>query len=134
MQIIKRNGSIVDFDKDRIVLAIEKSMKETEQGIDHKLALRIANDIEKECLEETVFVTNIDIEKIQDKVEDKLIKSKRCDAGKRCILYRNERTKLRQNPKWEMTDIQKAIWENKYRYNNETFDEFCSFKIGRAHV
>jgi ribonucleoside-diphosphate reductase alpha chain len=124
MQIIKRNGNVVDFDKNKVVLAIEKSMMETEQGIDHKLALRIANDIEKECNENIMFITAIDIEKIQDMVEDKLIKSKRCDAGKRYILYRNERTKLRENPYWEMTDLQKAILENKYRSHNESFKDF----------
>jgi ribonucleoside-diphosphate reductase alpha chain len=121
MQIVKRNENIVNFNKQKIVLAIEKSMMETEQGIDHKLAVRIANDIEKECNEIHDLFT---VECIQDLIEQKLMSSNRKDVAKKYILYRQERTKLRENPHWEMTDLQKAILENKYRSHNESFKDF----------
>lgn len=94
MQIVKRNGNIVDFDKQKIVLAIEKSMMETEQGIDHKLALRIANDIEKECNEIHNLFT---VECIQDKIEEKLMSSNRKDVAKKYILFREYRNQNRIN-------------------------------------
>lgn len=122
MQVIKRDGRIIQFDKNRIANAINKSMFETELGVDNKLSHRIANEIEKEVIK----INTIHIEQIQDLVEEKLMKSNRKDVAKRYIIYRQERNKLRANPQWEMTDIQKAIWENKYRYNDETFEEFLN--------
>ena len=42
MQVEKKNGKIVDFDKTKIYNAIVKAMSETTQGIDENLS----NDIE----------------------------------------------------------------------------------------
>jgi ribonucleoside-diphosphate reductase alpha chain len=118
VQVKKRDGTLVDFNKDKIIQAIEKSMSETEIGIDKKLAIKIANEIDKELPE------NADIEAIQDLVEKKLMSSKRQDVAKTYILYRNARTELRNNPHWDMNDLQRAIWENKYRYKGESFGGF----------
>ena len=47
-----------------------------------------------------------------------------CDQiAKRYIIYREERAKQR-NKGWEMDDLQKDIWEKKYQYNGETFNEW----------
>ena len=51
----KRNGAIVNFDRERIVNAIERAMEETIDGIDTKLSNRIANKISD-------FVNSSDIE------------------------------------------------------------------------
>lgn len=32
---------------------------------------------------------------------------------------------------WKLTDLQKDIWENKYRHNNETFEEWLDRVSGR---
>ena len=49
MKIAKRNKKdLVDFDKDKIVQAIIKSMSECEKGIDEDLAWDIAEEIENE--------------------------------------------------------------------------------------
>jgi adenosylcobalamin-dependent ribonucleoside-triphosphate reductase len=105
MQIIKRNSDIVNFDKQKVVLAIEKSMSETEQGIDHKLALRIANDIEKEISEIPTLQT---VEQVQDKIEEKLMSSNRKEVAKKYILFREYRN-------------QNRIKDSKYKYIDSEF-------------
>ncbi len=122
MQIIKRTGEVVKFNSDKILNAINKAADETELGIDYELAECIANNIMGE-VRDLDFIPNV--EYIQDLVEDYLMQSERRDVAKRYILYRDERSKLR-NKGWEMTELQKDIYEKKYRYNNETFDEFLN--------
>ena len=121
MKIIKRNGiDLVEFQKDKIVNAIIKAMNETEIGVDEELAWGIAEDIESEFEDSDVIPT---IENVSDMVEELLAENIRFDVSRRYILYRGERAKLREQG-WEMTDLQKDIYEQKYRYNNESFDEF----------
>ena len=45
MQVRKRNGNLVDFEIEKIVVAIEKAMNETEEGIDEKVSQEIADNI-----------------------------------------------------------------------------------------
>ena len=47
----------------------------------------------------------------------------RPDVARKYIIYREERAKLREQG-WDMTDLQRDIYENKYRYDNESFEEF----------
>jgi len=120
MKIIKRNGKKVEFDSNKIFNAINKAANETELGVDYELARDIADNIEEDVKELEIIPT---VEMIQDMVEDYLMRSNRRDIAKRYILYRSERAKLREKG-WEMTDLQRDIYEKKYRFNNETFEEF----------
>lgn len=120
MNIVKRNGKIVEFNGDKVFEAINKAANETELGIDYELAREIADNIEDE-LEDLEFTP--DVEYIQNLVEDYLMQSDRRDIAKTYILYRQERNRLR-NQGWEMTDLQKDIYEQKYRFEGESFDEF----------
>lgn len=124
-QIIKRDGRMVDFDKYRIGNAITKSMMETKKGIDLSIVNSVTNFIESK-LEHDYQKRVYSVEEIQDLVEEELMRSGRCDVAKKYILYREERNKKRNTPMWEMTDIQKAIWENKYKVDDESFEEFLN--------
>jgi ribonucleoside-diphosphate reductase alpha chain len=46
------------------------------------------------------------------------MQSNRKDVAKKYILYRDKRNKKREQP-WEMTELQEAIFKNKYEFNNE---------------
>lgn len=118
LKVEKRNGNVVEFENDKIELAITKAMRETEKGVDESLAGEIASLIEEELKEEEV----VSIEKIQDLVEIHLMKS-RPDVARKYIIYREERAKLREQG-WDMSDLQRDIYEKKYRYENENFDDF----------
>lgn len=120
LKVEKRNGMIVDFDGDKIVKAITKAMRETEQGVDLDLAIEIADKAYENFKGKEV----IHIEQIQDFVEVELMKS-RPDVAKKYILYRDKRARLRKYG-WEMTDLQRDIYEKKYRYENESFQDFLT--------
>jgi len=120
LKVEKRNGMIVDFDGEKIVIAVTKAMAETEDGIDEE----IANKIAQEAYESFKDLDVIHIEKIQDFVEVQLMKL-RPDVAKKYILYREERARLRKHG-WDMTDLQRDIYEKKYRFENESFDEFLT--------
>jgi ribonucleoside-diphosphate reductase alpha chain len=120
LQVEKRNGNIVIFEEEKIVNAIKKAMGETESSIDESLAKEIAHKVFLEFSELEI----VNIEKIQDFVEIELMKS-RPDVAKLYIIYREERAKLREQG-WIMSDLQRDIYEKKYRYENENFDGFLT--------
>lgn len=93
MFVKKRDGRKQKFNKEKIITAIESAFESvdgevSEQAI--KKAKEIANYIES-------LNKYMDVEEIQDIVEDKLMKSTRRDVAKHYILYREERTKAREN-------------------------------------
>ncbi|SHD77770.1 adenosylcobalamin-dependent ribonucleoside-diphosphate reductase [Schnuerera ultunensis] len=120
IKVEKRNGLIVDFDGEKIVNAISKAMAETEIGIDEEIARQIAD----KSYETFSNLDVVHIEKIQDFVEVQLMKT-RPDVAKKYILYRDERARLRKYG-WVMSDLQRDIYEKKYRFEIETFDEFLT--------
>lgn len=93
--IIKRDGRMETFNKSKVVNAILAAMNETELGADTDLALRIADSIEggADCLH---------VETIQDTIENKLMASKRKDAAKKFIIYRDTRNKARGRKQADM--------------------------------
>ncbi|MGL5754122.1 MAG: adenosylcobalamin-dependent ribonucleoside-diphosphate reductase [Paraclostridium sp.] len=121
-KIIKRDGSIEKFSKYKIEDAIYKSTINSENGIDKNIGKEIANKVEN------IFKTRdkpLTVEEIQDLVEVLLMESNRKDVAKHYILYREKRANIRKKP-WEMDELQKSIWKNKYRYNGENFDEWIN--------
>lgn len=124
MQVRKRNGNLVDFEVDKIVIAIEKAMNETEDGIDEAISKQIAETIAKKHEGDV----ELHIETIQDEVELELMKV-RPDVAKKYIIYRQEREKLRREG-WDMSDLQRDIYEKKYRYDSENFEAFLDRTSG----
>lgn len=88
MQVIKRDGRIVEFDKSKVVNAILRAMQETD-NVNRDLANRIANDISK-------LDRQLSVEEIQDIVEEKLMSSKRKDVAKTYVRYRYKRELVRE--------------------------------------
>ena len=90
--VIKRDGRKVSFDKKKIENAILKAFQEVDSKIDgdaemvaHAIAESLAEQMNKA----------MSVEEIQDIVETRLMQSSRPDVAKAYILYRNERTKIR---------------------------------------
>ena len=119
-KVIKREGIEVEFNKEKIVNAIAKAMLETEHGVTEEL-YDVAESLEKYI--DGMEVDSISVEEIQDIVEGRLMEYGLKDTAKRYIIYRNKRAELRSKG-WEMTDLQKSIWENKYRHDGESFEEW----------
>jgi anaerobic ribonucleoside-triphosphate reductase len=87
MQIIKRDGRIVDFNKEKIMQAILKAMKYGSGIVKEKIAFDIADEIENELSN----LENIDIATIENMVFDKLISKKQRLTAKSYEGYRKIR-------------------------------------------
>ncbi len=122
LKVEKRNGRIVDYDESKIAIAIEKAMAETQEGVDQACAQEIAQKVTESF--EKNQVDRLGIEQIQDSVELYLMQV-RPDVAKKYILYREERTRLREQG-WNMNDLQRDIYEKKYRHNMESFESFLN--------
>ncbi len=93
MQVIKRDGRVVEFNKERIIKAITLAMSQTPGGVDIDMANKIAQQVEKQFedkLQTTVY-------EIQDAVEKKLMASSRKEVAQSYITYRYNRDVARKS-------------------------------------
>ena len=89
LQIRKRNGILVPFDKQRIINAINKAFIEVDgQLYEEDTAKDIADEI-KYMVKTSDDI--ISVEQIQDSIEDYLMRSERRDVAKAYIRYRYKR-------------------------------------------
>ena len=92
MEVRKRNGSLVEFDKSKIENAILLAMKKGSGIVKEKIAEEIANEIEEQYIEEqSVIQSEIPIEDIEDLVFSKLIKKKQKLTAKAYESFRSIR-------------------------------------------
>ena len=92
MKVIKRDGRAVDYNKEKIVTAIEKANKEvrTKQRASKEEIKEIINYIEE------LDKKRILVEDIQDIIEQKLMDYKKFELAKRYIVYRYTRALVRK--------------------------------------
>ncbi|MHA1917160.1 MAG: anaerobic ribonucleoside-triphosphate reductase [Candidatus Ranarchaeia archaeon] len=94
MKIQKRNGTLVDFEQNKITRAIFKALKATNKR-DLKLNRILTDEVVKK-VQDTYKNQNPTVEQIQDLVEEILITNKLTDTAKAYILYRQKRTETRK--------------------------------------
>ena len=94
--VVKRDGRIVGFNREKIAAAIRKAMLTTEHGEDEVLVNKIVDRIEYRGGEK------VSVEDIQDMVEMELMKSPRKEVAKSYIAYRNRRSIARKAKTREM--------------------------------
>ena len=88
--VIKRDGRIVGFNREKIAAAIRKAMLTTEAGEDETLVYKIVDRIEFRGNEQS------SVEEIQDMVEMELMASPRKEVAKSYISYRDKRSIARK--------------------------------------
>ncbi len=93
-KIIKRDGRCTDFHIDKIANAIYKAA-EVLGGKDHEMAIELAQKVEQYILEKHL-TDSPTVEQIQDAVEKILIENGHARTAKEFILYRAERTRIRE--------------------------------------
>jgi len=94
-EIRKRNGSIVNFNKDKISNAIYKALEASSEA-DTGLANELAESVLAKLVEHGFSASNPpSVEDIQDLVESTMIEEGHSEIAKAYILYRHERRKLR---------------------------------------
>ena len=96
MKIIKRNGSEVIFDANKIILAVTKaneSVVPSARMTDIQIK-RIAEDVEMAALH---MNRSLNVEEIQDMVEDQIMNQRAFDVARRYITYRYTRALVRKS-------------------------------------
>ena len=96
LTVVKRDGRIVGFNREKIAAAIRKAMLTTEIGEDEVLVYKIVDRIEVRGKEQS------SVEEIQDMVEFELMKSPRKEVAKSYIAYRDKRSIARKAKTREM--------------------------------
>ena len=94
--VVKRDGRIVGFNREKIAAAIRKAMLTTEAGEDEVLVYKIVDRIEFRGKEQS------SVEEIQDMVELELMASPRKEVAKSYIAYRDKRSIARKAKTREM--------------------------------
>ena len=109
MKIIKRDGRIVDFDRQKIMVAIQKANEE----------VRGRQKASKEDIKEIVnYIEDLDkkrmlVEDIQDIIEEKLMEMEKYELAKKYIVYRYTRALIRKQNTTDETILGIIRNENK---------------------
>lgn len=119
-KIEKRDGSIVDFNKDKITNAILKAMKSVDM-VDEKEASNVTTQVVKEANKANKSIPGV--EDIQDIVEEKLMK-KLPKVAKEYITYRNQRNIIRNRKSSTMINIKKILSCSNVQNSNANIDEY----------
>ena len=100
MLIVKRDGTQVQFDRDKIINAINKAFIEVDGKLyETDTAYDIAVEIEQAARQLAEEDRMLSVESIQDLVEDYLMRSERKDVARAYIRYRYKKEILRQTSK-----------------------------------
>lgn len=89
MQVVKRDGSIEEFNVDKIISAVEKAFKSCNKKMPQYLYDMLG------ALFGTLEGDTIGIEEIQNRVEDVLMNDKHFDVAKKYIIYREQHKQAR---------------------------------------
>ena len=114
MKIVKRDGHIVDYNQEKIRIAIEKANKE----------VRGKEKASKEEIEEIItYIEDLNkkrilVEDIQDIIEEKLMEFDKYKLAKKYITYRYTRELVRKANTTDQTIKELIEGENEY-WNNE---------------
>ena len=112
MLVSKRNGNLVNFDKNKIIIAIQKAMLEVNINTDK------AYDVTKIVCDKIKDRSEISIEEIQDVIESTLMENNYPTVAKAYILYRDERKRAR-----ESHPLDESVLGLLNLTNNEVMDE-----------
>ena len=96
MKLIKRNGSEVIFDREKIAVAVAKANEAVDEQyrITNEDIENIALEVERLCL---TMVRSAGVEEIQDLVEKEIMKLGAFDLAKAYITYRYKRELIRKS-------------------------------------
>lgn len=118
--VVKRDGREDVYNPNKISTAISKAFKEIDGDITEESKViidRITNQITE------TGKKKMSVEEIQDIVETKLMASNRKDVAKAYILYRNERTKVRDRNSKLIKSVSEKLMATNVQNQNANVDE-----------
>src|SRR3989344_615998 len=122
----KRNGELTPFEQARIHNAILKALKATEEGAEKDVE-KVTEKVLKELAKKYPPNHILDIEDIQDVIETQLILTDYPKTAKAYILYRQERSIVREKRR-QIPDEVKALAENSKKYFRNPLGEFVYYR------
>lgn len=120
MKIIKRDGRKVDFDRNKIIKAVLAAFDEVDGEITpeaKRKATVITNHIE------SLNKKSMNVEDIQDIIETMLMDGKRKDVARAFVIYRNDRTRVREQNTNLMKSIKEKLTASNVQNQNANIDE-----------
>ncbi len=123
--ILKRDGSEVPFDINKIINAVEKAMNATDEykkGSPELIAVSVEVQLLREHRKNPSFVPTVEI--VQDFVEIELMNQHFPATAKAYIIYRSERTKKREESKPVPEHLQLLALESKKYFKDNPLGEF----------
>lgn len=126
MNVYKRNGTVVPFDKHKIITAVNKAAQEIDGQTYPFTAEAIGNYVES-------LNKDLSVEEIQDIIEDQLMNCERKDIARAYIRYRYRREVARKNSSDFFDAIAEKLGGKKIENSNANVDE-ASFggRVGEA--
>ena len=115
MRVIKRNGSVVSYDAEKIAIAITKAFLAVEGGAAaastriHNEVNQLANSITATFSRRMPSGGTLHIEEIQDQVELELMRSGEQKVARAYVLYREERKQLRDKEEPQETKEKEGV-------------------------
>lgn len=125
----KRDGAMAEFDFERIVTAIYKAMQAAGEGSlpeARMVANKVLADLVRISKKYKNFVPTV--EGIQDTVEKELMMSEYVVTAKAYILYREERTKIREQNEMVPAEVKAKIAESS-KYFKTPYQEFIFYQF-----
>jgi len=119
-QIIKRNGTTVSFDEEKLEKAIKNALAIEEQGLYNDVLNKISHFFELKLSENLEYIPHV--EELQDVVEYVFLTLQMHKTAKNFILYREERKKNKKYaPSQEYRDL---VIRNKQYFDHDLRREF----------
>lgn len=128
-KVMKRDGTIVDFNIDKIANAILAAMKEAEEGSKQeaeKVAKNVLTELARIKQRYSTFVPSV--EGIQDHVEKALMRADYPQTAKSYILYRQERAQEREGQNYVVPDEVKEAVAKSSEYFGSSYQEFIFYR------
>ncbi len=115
MRVIKRNGSVVSYDAEKIAIAITKAFLAVEGGAAaastriHNEVNQLANSVTETFSRRMPSGGTLHIEEIQDQVELELMRSGEQKVARAYVLYREERKQIRNKEEGQATKEKEGV-------------------------
>ncbi len=124
-KIVKRNGSTVAFDRDKIAVAVEKALRaagEYTKGAPEQVAKAVEKALIAQKKAQKSYVPTV--EGVQDAVEKELMLLGHTTTAKAYILYRVERSRIRYEQGEVPEHVKKLAEESKKYFKDNPLGEF----------
>lgn len=116
LRVVKRDGSVVDFDKEKIRKAIAGAFDDIKMEVDDSYLDKLVDHV---C--QSIQQDEIQVEDIQDIVEHWLMREELYDVAKAYIIYRYRHEIMRNNNL--MNEIGKKLTASNIENQNANIDE-----------